>query len=84
MAISIEKNELLINILFSAIKCRPSLKFLHTFLTIGNDCVSVYLLSHEMLFERLVKLLKNFVVVSCYVHSGAQFKTIFIRSFSVS
>ena len=32
-----EKYEFLKNISFSAIKCRPSLKFLETFITIGDD-----------------------------------------------
>ena len=32
-----EKYEFLGNISFSAIKCRPSLKFLESFITIGDD-----------------------------------------------
>ena len=47
-----EKNEFLRDIWFSVIKCRPSLKFLQTFITIGNDrtmCQCILSLASQML-----------------------------------
>ena len=47
-----EKAEFLKNVWFSAIKCGPSLKFLQTFITIGDDmtlCQCIFSLARSLL-----------------------------------